>query len=181
MCFGRNPIFIFILTLSIYLKPMSNFKEHIKSCKSDITVEIAHLQDVTFADICYLIHLIVSQKRKLLLSDEVKHQLGYEALSQSNSIKLQKVKNAEELMLLLYISDGLYSNQNYGVDIAWDAKQNGMYVYHPRYKMTSGFVPVAEYYGISNYPFVKKLICNFDMFEDFDIAADERFLEYINN
>ena len=158
---------------------MSNFKEYIKSCQSqEIVVNMGNLNEVTFGCICYLIHLIVAKNKKVVLSDEVKYELGYEALSQSNSVALQKVKNGEELMLLLYIADGLHMNQSFQVDIAWDANNNGQLVYRPKYMMTPGFVLAAEYYGISNYPAVKRLICNFDMFWDFDTTeADERFQE----
>ena len=140
------------------------FKEYIESCESDIIVEMNHLNEVTFENICTLIKLIIIKNKKVILSDEVKQYLGHSIFEQSTSVELKKVKNGEELMLLLHISDGLYLDQSFEVDILWDANNDGKYTYYPKYKMSNKFVLAAKQHGISKYPCVKKIICNFNMF-----------------
>lgn len=158
-----------------------SFKSYIQSKPDNILVEFDHLESVTFEDICTLIHLIVTQNKRVLLSDEVKEYLGYEAFSQGTSVELKKVENCEELLVLLYISDGLYLDQSFQVDIFWDANQDGKGTYHPKYKMSNKFLTAAWEYNILEYPCVKKIICNFDIFDGtLDTSdADETFDRYM--
>ena len=59
---------------------MSNFKQHIRECfftKTNITIEMDHLKEITFEDICMLIHIISVEKLDVILSEDVKKYLRY--------------------------------------------------------------------------------------------------------
>jgi hypothetical protein len=123
---------------------MSNFKQHIQNCviaECNISVEIAHLEKITFKDICMLVHLISAEKFNVVLSEEVKKHLKYNLFKDTATIYMLDVPNKEELAILLYLHDNpVFSPAIY--DLYFDES---------KYYMSDKFLIYAKKTGVDNY------------------------------
>jgi len=163
---------------------MTSFKEYIQWCisqeKDTISVELGHLESVTFDDICVLIHLITTEDKKVFLSKEVKMDLCYDGLDNSHIIELKNTDNCEELAILEYFSV-TPTPYIYSVHLQKSNYINGELMSTTRYKMSPKFIQVAKKYKINNYPLTRQIISVYNIPYEYNTQrAKMWFSSYMN-
>ena len=145
---------------------MSTFKEYIIECieeYKDVSVELKHLDSVTFEDVCMLIHLVTTQNKKIFRSNDVFHHLPH---MNNTTVMMLDVHNKEELLLLKFLSCIYMQN----------AKCLDLYLHKEKYIMSPKFVEMARCCGVYHYHITKNIISIFKIIYDTEEANS--YLEY---
>lgn len=145
---------------------MSTFKEYIIECieeYKDVSVELKHLDSVTFEDICMLIHLITTQDKEIS-SNSASYCLPY--LYNKNTMLMCEAHNKEELLILKFLSCKYMHKAKY-IDLVLRKE---------KYIMSPKFVEMARCCGVYHYHITKNIISIFKIIYDTEEANS--YLEY---
>ena len=151
------------------------FREYIRECVingTDITVEIEHLESVTFEDVCMIIHLVMTKGKKLMLSDATERQLDYATLVDNCTVWFDNGMT-EELAIIMFI---VLCDTHYTHPIRTYLPVNDEQGYAKMYEMSPNFVLAARRCGVDDYMITKHIIAAFDIKYEHDTEEAEGYL-----
>jgi len=136
----------------------------IRKCISEETdLFIDNFDDVTFEDICAIIHYITKTGKIIMANDGIRELPEYTSVMNNQMV----VVRSEELAIFMFlvIHPVVFTAP---ITTLYLPNENGV---HPRYHMSARFVDAAKRCGVYDYPVTKHIITAFDI--KYEVSYDE--------